>query len=87
LFVPALIGLLIHAPLYYFVKWLAAMLVKEEGHDDSKMVGFLFVLYPASLLLLSIILFLISGNWFSFLLILLLPFTAWSYVQLKKQLD
>jgi 1-acyl-sn-glycerol-3-phosphate acyltransferase len=87
LFVPALVGLLIHAPLYYFVKWLANMLVKEEGHYDSKMVGFLFVLYPASLLLLSIILFLISGNWFSFLLILLLPFTAWSYVQLKKQLD
>jgi 1-acyl-sn-glycerol-3-phosphate acyltransferase len=87
LFIPALIGLLIHAPLYYFVKWLADMLVKEEGHDDSKMIGFLFVFYPIFLLILSAIIFLFTGSWFSFLLILLLPFTAWSYVQLKKQLD
>lgn len=87
LFIPALIGLLIHAPLYYFVKWLADMLVKEDGHDDSKKVGFFFILYPIFLLILSAIVFLFTGNWFSFLLILILPFTAWSYVQLKKQLD
>jgi 1-acyl-sn-glycerol-3-phosphate acyltransferase len=87
LFIPALMGLLIHAPLFYFIKRVGEMLVKEEGHDDSKLIGFSFVLYPIFLLLLSIILFFISGNWFSFVVILLLPFTAWSYVQLKKQLD
>jgi 1-acyl-sn-glycerol-3-phosphate acyltransferase len=87
LFIPALIGLLVHAPVFYFAKWLANKLVKEDGHDDSKLVGFLFVLYPVFLLLLSVIWFFISGGLISFLLILLLPFTAWSYVQLKKQLD
>jgi 1-acyl-sn-glycerol-3-phosphate acyltransferase len=86
LLIPALIGLLIHAPLFYFIKWLGDMLVKEEGHDDSKLIGFSFVLYPAFLLLLATIVFLFTKTWLSFLLILILPFTAWSYVQLKKQL-
>jgi 1-acyl-sn-glycerol-3-phosphate acyltransferase len=87
LFVPSIIGLLIHAPLFYFAKWLADMLVKEDGHDDSKMIGFLFVLYPVFLLAITLINYFISANPLSFLLLLILPFTAWSYVQLKKQLD
>lgn len=87
LFLPALTGLLVHAPLFYAVKWLADKLVKEDGHDDSKLVGFLFILYPLFLLILATTIFFITANWFSFVLILLLPFTAWSYVQLKKQLD
>ena len=87
LFVPALIGLLVHAPVFYFVKWLADILVKEDGHDDAKMIGFLFILYPLFLLIVSTTLFFITASWYSFLLILILPFTAWSYVQLKKQLD
>jgi 1-acyl-sn-glycerol-3-phosphate acyltransferase len=84
---PALIGLLIHAPLYYLTKLLADSLIKEEGHDDSKLIGFLFVLYPVSLLAFSFLLFYFSNNWFSFLSLLFLPFTAWAFVQLKKQLD
>lgn len=87
LFVPALTGLLVHAPLFYFIKWLGDTLVKEDGHDDSKMIGFLFVLYPLFLLILSAVTFFVTGSWFSFLLLLVLPFTAWSFVQLKKQLD
>ncbi len=87
LFIPALTGLLIHAPLYYFTKWLGDTFVKEEGHDDSKLIGFLFILYPLFLLTLSIVGFCITGNWLFFLLLLILPFAAWSYVQLKKQLD
>ena len=87
LFIPAVMGSIVHAPLYYFSKWLGKTLIKEEGHDDSKLIGFLFIFYPAFLLLLSGIAFYMTGNWFSFLLLLALPFTAWSYVQLKKQLD
>ena len=87
LFIPAVMGSIVHAPLYYFTKWLGNTLIKEEGHDDSKLIGFLFIFYPAFLLLLSGIAFYMTGNWFSFLLLLALPFTAWSYVQLKKQLD
>ena len=87
LFFPALIGLLIHAPLFYFIKWLANKLVKEDGHADAKMIGFSFILYPVFVALLSIITFVYTGNWLSFLLLLALPFTAWGYVQLKAQLD
>lgn len=87
LFIAATAGLIIHAPLFFFAKWLADVLVKEDGHADSKLVGFLFVLYPLFLVLISLNVFFIIASWFSFLLILILPFTAWSYVQLKKQLD
>lgn len=87
LFIPALAGLIIHAPLYYFTKWLGNHLIKEDGHDDSKLIGFLFILYPAYLLLLFAIGFIVSGSWLSIFLLLILPFTAWSYVQVKKQLD
>ncbi len=87
LFIPAVIGGIIHAPLYYFSKWLSNQFVKEEGHDDSKIIGFLFVFYPLFLLLLFAVCFAVTASWLSCLLVLILPFTAWSFVQLKKQLD
>lgn len=87
LFVPALIGMVIHAPLFYFIRWLGNTLIKEDGHDDSKLIGFLFVLYPVFLLTLSVIGFCLTGNWLFFLILLVMPFTAWAFVQLKKQLD
>lgn len=87
LFIPALAGVLLHAPLFYCIKWLGDTLVKEDGHDDSKMIGFLFVLYPLFLLLVTAVIFLFTKCWLSLLLLVVLPFTAWSYVQLKKQLD
>lgn len=85
--VPAAIGLLIHAPLYLLIKWISDGLIKEPGHDDSKIVGFLLVLYPVFLFVFSFSLFYFTGNWLSFLSLLLLPFTAWAFVQLKKQMD
>ncbi|HEX2684715.1 MAG TPA: 1-acyl-sn-glycerol-3-phosphate acyltransferase, partial [Ferruginibacter sp.] len=87
LFLPAIAGAIIHAPLFYFAKWLSDALIKEEGHDDSKLMGFLFVLYPLFLVVISILLFFYTGSWLAFLVLQLLPFTAWSYVQLKRQLD
>ena len=87
LFIPAAIGAIAHAPLYYFTKWLGNTLIKEEGHDDSKLIGFLFIFYPVFLLVISFLLFYFTCSWLSFLSLLLLPFTAWSFVQLKKQLD
>lgn len=84
--IPALVGFIIHAPLYYFIKLLGSILIKEDGHHDAIIVGFLFLLYPVFLLIFSLLLFMISCNWFSFLAILILPFTAWAFVQLKQQL-
>ena len=85
LFIPAVTGYVLHAPLYYFIKWLGNVLIKEKGHYDAKIIAFLFLLYPIFLLTVSTILFYVSCNWFSFFVILLLPFTAWAFVQLKQQ--
>jgi 1-acyl-sn-glycerol-3-phosphate acyltransferase len=87
LFIPALIGLLVHAPLYYLTKWLGDHLIKEEGHDDSKLIAFLFILYPLFLVLYGFLLYFLTGSQLSSISLLLLPFTAWSYTQIKKQLD
>ena len=87
LFVPAVTGFLLHAPFYFFIKWVGDILNKEPGHFDSKIVGLLFMMYPVFLLSLCCMVFCFTRNWLSILILLLLPFTAWSYVQLKKQLD
>ena len=87
LLIPAAVGFVVHAPLYYFVKWLGDALIKEEGHHDAKLVALLFILYPVFLLIVSFTLLSFTVNWFSLLTILVLPFTAWAFVQLKKQLD
>lgn len=85
--IPAATGLIIHAPLHYLIKWIGDNMNNEPGHYDSKIVGLLFIIYPVFLLLICFIVLSFTGSWLSFLLLLLLPFTAWSYVQLKKQLD
>ena len=87
LFIPAILGFLVHAPLYYFIKWIGEVLIKEAGHYDSKIVGLLFLLYPLFLLTVSLVLLCFTNGWYALASLLLLPFTAWSYVQLKKQLD
>ena len=87
LLVPAILGFFIHAPLYYFTKWLGDIVNKETEHHDSKMVGLLFILYPVFLLLICGLVFYFFRIWLSLLVLLLLPFTAWSFVQLKKQLE
>lgn len=87
LFLPAMVGYLVHAPLYLFTVWLGNTLIKEEGHFDSKTIGFLFLLYPVFLLLLTAIAYLLMKQWWVFFILLVLPFTAWAYVQLKQQLD
>jgi 1-acyl-sn-glycerol-3-phosphate acyltransferase len=87
LLIPAVLGFLIHAPLYYFVKWFGDILNKETEHYDSKTVGLLFILYPVFLLLICGLSFFFSGNWLSVLILPVIPFTAWAFVQLKKQLD
>ena len=87
LFIPAMMGYILHAPLYLFTKWLNKTLVREDGHFDSVMICLLFFLYPLYLFVLVACTWWLTTCWYSCLLLLLLPFTAWAYVQLKKQLD
>jgi 1-acyl-sn-glycerol-3-phosphate acyltransferase len=83
LFIPAITGWVLHAPLYYLI----ILLIKNKAgdHYDSVVVGLLFVLYPIYLLAITIIVYLFTANTLSFLLLLLIPFTGWSCLQLKSQ--
>jgi 1-acyl-sn-glycerol-3-phosphate acyltransferase len=87
LFVPATIGYVAHAPLYYFTKALNKALVKEDAHFDAVMIGLGLFVYPIFVFLITIITFLITNYRCSWLMLVVLPFCAWSYMQLKKQLD
>lgn len=85
LFIPAIMGWLLHAPLYYPV----ILLIRSQADDhyDSVVVGLLFILYPIYLLAITIAVYLFTANILSFLLLLIIPFTAWSLLQLKKQIS
>lgn len=84
---PAFIGFITHLPVYLPVKSFTLKRTNHNDHYDSVMIGILLFAYPVYLLFLSLIIFIITGSWLAFSLIVLLPFTAWSYVQLKPQLD
>lgn len=84
---PALAGWLFHLPLYLPVKMFVWKRTHDNDHYDSVMTGTLLVLYPVYLIILIIAAWLISSSWWSLSILILLPFTAWSYVQLKAQID
>ena len=86
LFLPACIGYLLHAPLYLPIKSFAFKKFGKIDHYDSVVVGLLFLFYPLYLLLIAFIIHcLISGYWWASAFALM-PFTAWSFVQTKKQI-
>lgn len=87
LFIPAIIGWLIHAPLYLPLKNFTYKKTRNNDHYDSILVALLIFTYPLYVLLLTIVAILFIGNFYFLLLIFALPLTAWAYVQLKPQLD
>lgn len=87
LFIPAVLGWLFHALLYYPVKTTVKKLSFHTDHYDSIMVGLLLLLYPLYLLIITLIVYFVFHQWFALLVLLVFPFTAWAFVQLKKQLD
>ncbi len=85
LFLPALLGFLLHAPLYFTAKALTKNYF-DNDHFDSALASMLMLVYPLYLLLF----FLAAGiffNWIAaFTVFVVLPFSAWSCVQLKWQI-
>jgi 1-acyl-sn-glycerol-3-phosphate acyltransferase len=82
LLIPALLGWLVHAPLYFVAKWVAARFEKE--HYDGVMVAVLMLSYPFYLLLIMLAAAPFAG-WHAVWLLAVLPFCAWACVQLKPQ--
>lgn len=85
--IPAAIGYLIHLPIYLPVKKFTWKRTHENDHYDSVMIGILLFAYPIYILIIISVLWVIIYCWCSIFLLLIFPFTAWAYVQLKPQLD
>ncbi len=84
LFIPAVAGYVLHAPLYIPIQKFAFKKFGKIDHYDSVLVGMLMIIYPFYLLLVFFTTSYFLGVW-ALCTFLLLPFFAWSYVQLKKQ--
>jgi 1-acyl-sn-glycerol-3-phosphate acyltransferase len=81
---PAIVGWVLHAPLFYSCK-LFAELFRNTGHYDSVLASILLLLYPFYFLIVVVIGFklnLLVG----LALIVALPFSAWAGTQAKYQL-
>lgn len=85
--IPATIGWLIHLPLYLPIKHFVWKRTHKNDHYDSIIIAVLLFTYPIYLLVITSILWIILKCWWIVFLLLLLPLTAWSYIQLKSQLD
>ncbi len=82
LFIPAIIGYVIHFPLYYVIHLFIRRRAKD--HYDSIVVGILFFTYPVYVIAITLIAFFITHSWYAFLLMLLLPLTALAILQYRK---
>ncbi len=85
LFLPALAGYLLHAPLYIPIQKFCWRKARQVDHYDSVLVGILFISYPFYLLLTALLIYSLTGGFWWILTFFLLPFFAWSFVQLKGQ--
>lgn len=85
--IPAILGWLIHAPLYYPVRSIIKSKQTLTDHYDSVMITVLMLIYPFYLLVMTIILFKLTVNPLTFLFLLLAPLCARAFVELKGQLD
>ncbi len=81
LFIPSLAGIILHWPLYLSIH--LSIKNKAEDHYDSIMTGLLFFVYPVYVVLITVIFLVVVKSWTALLLLFLIPFTLWSYVQLN----
>ena len=81
LFIPAVIGFILHAPFYYTL--ISIIKNRAKDHYDSIVVGAAFLFYPIYILLFVLIAFLLTSSIYSLLLLLIMPLTALSLLHFK----
>lgn len=86
LFLPALLGWLLHAPLFYPIKGFTHFKFRHSGHYDSVLHALLMLLYPLYLLLFFFIVFSYIG-WYALAAFIILPSMAWAWVQWSEVLE
>ncbi len=84
LLVPAVAGFLLHAPLYFPAKAITGRHFNND-HFDSALVSMLLLAYPLYIILIAILTGILLNWTLGLAVLLLLPFSAWSCVQLKPQ--
>jgi 1-acyl-sn-glycerol-3-phosphate acyltransferase len=82
----AIVGFIIHAPLYLIVKTITCYYF-DNDHFDSVMAAILLLVYPVQLLIVGLFVFYFYGTAPALNAIMLTIFSAWSYVQLKPQFN
>jgi 1-acyl-sn-glycerol-3-phosphate acyltransferase len=87
LLIPAAIGWITHAPLYLPIKNWVNKKYGKTVHVDSMQIAVPLFLYPFYVLLITVVLLFILKSWWVLLVFVSLPFTAWSFIQMKEQLD
>ena len=85
--IPAFFGWLIHLPFYLPLQKIVYKKTAHNDHFDAVMAAILLFTYPFYLLMVSLLVYYFTRSPFSFLLLLIMPLTAWCYVQVKGQLD
>ena len=85
--IPAVTGWLIHVPVYLPIKHWVMKKYSTTVHVDSMLLALPVFIYPIYLLLVTLILYITLNTPWVLLTFIVFPFTAWSYVQLKEQLD
>lgn len=83
--IPAALGSLLHAPYYRPLRWQAKKWYGGTIHFDSVMMGLLLLTYPVYLALVWLLLFLVTGSWYSLLVFAIMPLVAWARIQLMDQ--
>jgi 1-acyl-sn-glycerol-3-phosphate acyltransferase len=78
--IPALLGALLHVPIYWFAKTIFHLFFSDTDHHDSMMLGILLLTYPFYVLFFSYLCYVACVPW-NISALILLPFTAWAYVK------
>jgi 1-acyl-sn-glycerol-3-phosphate acyltransferase len=87
LFIPAVIGWILHAPLFLPLRWITKQKAANSDHYDSILTALLVLTYPVYLVLITTLTWALTGYWQMLLLLIVAPFCAWAFTQLKGQLD
>jgi 1-acyl-sn-glycerol-3-phosphate acyltransferase len=84
LLLPAMLGAVLHAPLFLPVQKLVAKLTKGSVFYDSTVFAFLIISYPLYLIIITSVLLALSHQWWVLLVLVLFPLTAKAYLHWKR---
>ena len=83
LFIPGVLGWLLHLPLYVPVRKFTYRRTNHNDHYDSVLMSLLLVLYPFYLLIISFLLFLATENYYSLSAFIVMPLIARAWIMFK----